>query len=337
MDKNHSVEMTPLFPEKSLPLLVKPAVDDMDFLVWAENHQPLLESKLLRHGALLFRGFNVTQPSDLEHFALKMSGSLLEYRERSSPRHTVSGNIYTSTDYPPHQNIFPHCENSYQFTWPMKLFFQCRVAPSEGGATPIADCRKVLNRIPASIQRRFEEKGVRYIRNFSEELGLTWQTVFQTESREEVEAYCNQNGIRAQWKEDGGLRTISVRPAILQHPKTREWTWFNHAAFFHVTTLDPELSEVLMATYDEEDLPSQTSYGDGTAIPLAELDLIRDAYRCESVSFAWQRGDLLMVDNMLASHSRTPFKGERKILVAMAEPMDRHQFPAVGAGERLHS
>jgi len=48
------------------------------------------------------------------------------------------------------------------------------------------------------------------------------------------------------------------------------------------------------------------------------LDEIRDVYRCHAVQFPWQNGDVMMLDNMLVAHGRTPFKGARKILVAMA-------------------
>lgn len=51
-----------------------------------------------------------------------VSGDLLEYRERSSPRTHVEHNIYTSTEYPAHHPIFLHNENSYAHTWPLNLF-----------------------------------------------------------------------------------------------------------------------------------------------------------------------------------------------------------------------
>ncbi len=37
----------------------------------------------------------------------------------------------------------------------------------------------------------------------------------------------------------------------------------------------------------------------------------------------WQEGDILLIDNMLAAHARSPFTGPRKVLVAMADPHTR--------------
>jgi alpha-ketoglutarate-dependent taurine dioxygenase len=53
------------------------------------------------------------------------------------------------------------------------------------------------------------------------------------------------------------------------------------------------------------------------------VEQIRQAYRQETVAFPWQKGDLLMLDNMLVAHGRNPFSGERKVIVSMAEPHTR--------------
>jgi alpha-ketoglutarate-dependent taurine dioxygenase len=111
-----------------------------------------------------------------------------------------------------------------------------------------------------------------------------------------------------------------VRPAIATHPRTDERTWFNHVAFFHVTTLEPSVRDGLRATMEEQDWPTNTYYGDGSPIEDEVLDEIRKAYGQASVSFAWRRGDLLLLDNMLTAHSRTPYVGQRSILVGMSEP-----------------
>ncbi|MHC5718066.1 MAG: TauD/TfdA family dioxygenase, partial [Nostoc sp.] len=183
----------------------------------------------------------------------------------------------------------------------------------------IADTRKLLQRIDGKICDRFTQKGVMYVRNFGDGFGLPWQTVFQTTNPAEVEAFCHSNGIEFEWKEGNRLRTRQVRQAVATHPQTNELVWFNHAAFFHVSTLEPSIREPLLAEFPESDLPHNTYYGDGSAIEPAVLDEIRAAYQQEMVIFSWQTGDILMLDNMLTVHGRMPFMGARKVVVGMAE------------------
>jgi len=93
------VKLGELHPGQTLPLLIEPLVAGMDLADWAAHHRPFLDTRLHRHGAILFRGFDLREPEHLEAFIRAVAGESLEYRERSSPRHAVQGNIYTSTDY----------------------------------------------------------------------------------------------------------------------------------------------------------------------------------------------------------------------------------------------
>jgi alpha-ketoglutarate-dependent taurine dioxygenase len=313
------VKTDQLAPDQSLPLLIQPALKGVHPAIWAASHRDFIETSLGSHGGLLFRNFKVTTPVEFEQFVKAICGELLEYRERSSPRSAVSGKIYTSTDYPADQSIFLHNENSYQQTWPMKIFFYCAKPAEHGGQTPIADCRRVYQRLSTQTRERFGQKRWMYIRNFGDGMGLSWQTVFQTKDKQVVEEHCRQNGIIPKWKEGNRLRLRAIRSAIAKHPGTGEMTWFNHATFFHVTTLEKSIRDALLAEFREEDLPSNTCYGDGSPIEPAVLDELREAYRQETVCFPWQQGDIMMLDNMLVAHGRAPYGGTRKVLVAMAE------------------
>jgi alpha-ketoglutarate-dependent taurine dioxygenase len=307
-----------------LPLVIEPNPERLDITTWAARNRDFIETQLLHHGGILFRGFEITTPGAFEQLCRAISTELLEYNERSSPRTQVSPNVYTSTDYPANQSIFLHNENSYQRTFPQKIFFFCLTPALSGGETPIADCRKVFQRINPKVRERFLEKGWKYVRNVGDGLGLPWQIIFQTQSPEVVERECLRKGIKVEWKDDQRLRMSTVLPAVVKHPQSGELSWFNHATFFHITTLDPVLREVLLEEFAEEDLPTNTYYGDGSRIEPEVLEELREVYRQQTVSFPYRAGDVMLLDNMLTAHGRAPYSGTRKILVAMADAVDRN-------------
>jgi alpha-ketoglutarate-dependent taurine dioxygenase len=312
------------YPENALPLLMRPATGEVDLITWATNNRELLEKYLLKHGGILFRDFLLrgtgfsTAIEGFKRFITGVSGEPLEYSEPTSPRSQVSGNIYTSTDYPAHQSIFLHNETSYRQNWPLHIFFFCQQPAQQGGETPLADTRKIYERIDPTIRDRFRQKQVLYVRNFGDGMGLPWQTVFQTTEKEVVEQYCRKSGIAWEWKSGNRLRTRTVRPAIVSHPTSGEMLWFNHMTFWHVTTLEPKLRNALLAVYEEADLPNNAYYGDGTPIEHAVLDELRQAYKEETRVFPWQQEDILMLDNMLTAHGRRPFVGPRQVLTGMS-------------------
>lgn len=302
-----------------LPLVVEPAHADVDLVSWAQANRAFVEDTLWTHGGILFRGFGITTADGLERLAAAIAGELLEYRDRATPRSQVQGNVYTSTDYPADQSIELHNESSYAYAWPLKILFCCSIPAQQGGETPIADSRRVFERIPRDVRDRFIEKRLVYVRNFGEYLGTSWQDAFQTNDRAAVEAFCRQNRIECAWLGEDRLRTRQVRPAVLRHQRTGEMVWFNQATAFHQSTLDPEVLETLLREFRPDELPKNVFFADGAPIDDADLAAIRAAYRQETIAFPWRQGDVLLLDNLLVAHGRAPFVGPRKVLVAMAE------------------
>lgn len=303
-----------------LPLTIQPTLEGIDLVSWASNNSEWIEANLLQYGGLLFRNFMLRDNFDLESFIQSIAGNLIEYSYRSTPRSQVRGKIYTSTEYPPEQSIPLHNEMAYSLNWPMKIWFFCVKAAEQGGETPIADSRKVFQRIDPKIKEQFIEKKILYVRNYGEGLDLQWENVFQTTDKLEVEAYCRQAGIDFKWKDENRLSTRQVCQAVATHLKTGDDVWFNQAHLFHVSSLKPEVRESLLSMFREEDLPRNAFYGDGSKIEASVLEEINEIYQQETVTFSWQDGDILMLDNMLVAHGRKPFIGSRKVLVGMAEP-----------------
>lgn len=315
------INIEPLATDGSnFPLVIKPAVKGVDLPIWAELSQSWIQVQLLEHGAILFRDFAVPSVEVFQRTIAAIATEAMEYRYRASPRSQVADRIYTSTDYPADQSIFPHNEHAYSPTFPLKIFFFCQTPAQQGGETPIGSTRNVLARIDPEICDRFIAKQILYVRNFGDGFGLPWQTVFQTTDPVVVDAYCQQQGVETEWKSGDRLRTRQIGPAIIPHPQTGEQIWFNHATFFHVSTLAEPIRTPLLANFADLDLPTQTFYGDGTAIEPEVIEHLRRAYQQEMVTFPWQQGDILLLDNMLAVHARQPFVAPRQVLVGMAEP-----------------
>jgi alpha-ketoglutarate-dependent taurine dioxygenase len=313
------ITLSYLRPGSPLPLVIRPAVAGIDLVEWAAANTRFIESYLLRNGAILFRDFSLSAVEKFERLIEAVSGPLLDYSYRSTPRHVVSGRIYSSTEYPAHQTIPLHNENSYTRNWPMKLsFFSLQVA-ERGGETPLADSRKIYQAMPPEIRECFVRKGLMYVRNYGTGLDLPWQEVFQTTSKAVVEDYCRKGQIEFEWIGAEQIRTRQEGQAAEVHPRTGEPVWFNQAHLFHVSRLPLEVREWLLNSYGEPNLPRNVYFADGSRIEPAMLDEIMRVHEEQAIVFPWREGDVLMLDNMLTAHGRRPFTGKRKVVVGIAE------------------
>jgi alpha-ketoglutarate-dependent taurine dioxygenase len=308
----------PLLDSRPLPVVVE-APRGCD-LAWLASHRPALDDLLLGPGAVLLRGFELGTLERFQGLVRVFTDELLDYTYQSTPRSRIGDGIFTSTEYPADQEIPLHSEMSFASRWPMRIWFGCLTVAAEHGETPIADARAVYRRIDPAVRERFARLGVMYVRNYHPYLDLPWQDVFGTSDRDEVEAFCRRAGIGVEWKEGDLLCTRQVCQGIAEHPRTGDPVWFNQAHLFHVSSLPEEARESLELSFDEAELPRNAYYGDGSAIGAGELREVRRALSSEEVRFEWREGDVLMLDNMLVAHGRRPFRGARRVVVAMADP-----------------
>ena len=317
-----------LDPARTLPFLVEydpsdgPAEQGL-LISWYKEHEQFIDQKLLEHGAILFRGFNVNTPGAFARLTRSIAPGLLDCLDDNGPRTKITSGIYTSTEYPAAYQLSMHSEYAYSHKFPARLFFCCIVEPGQGGETPLADNRQILKRLNPGVVEEFTSRRVKYLRNLhgGSGFGLSWQAAFQTTNRADVEKYCRDMLINYEWKEDGGLRLHHTFVSVIEHPRTGEPVWFNQAPQFHPSDYPKDIYESLLSSYrgKEDELPQTSLFGDDTPIDDAALKHIRETMFEQATVFAWQEGDVVMIDNVLVSHGRMPFSGQRKILLAMAD------------------
>jgi amino acid adenylation domain-containing protein len=307
-----------LTPGETLPLVVQPTDGEIDFVDWAKSDREFIETQLLKHGAILFRGFSVNSASEFETVAQAICPELFgEYGDL--PREGVGGKVYASTPYPADKAILFHNESSHLQRFPLKIWFFCVQPAQQGGETPIVDCRKIYQLLDPKLREKLANKQLMYVRNYIEGLDVSWQNFFRTTDKAVVEEYCSKAGIDFEWLPGEGLRTRQVRPAIAKHPKTGELVFFNQIQLHHLSFLDSAVRDSLLSLFGEEKLPRNVYYGDGSPLEESVIQEINEIYQQSQVSFPWQKGDILMLDNLLTAHSRNPYVGSRKIVVAMGE------------------
>jgi len=312
---------------------------------WLADSAIAVKATLNKHGALRFRGFDVTAPAALEQIARAITPELKNDYLGTSPRDAVTDYVFHASELPGFYPIPQHCEMSFCAHPPRWLFFSAMIAPAaDCGETPLCDFRKVWRDMNPGVRERFVERGLRIVRNYAapdapagDQMQLkAWDEMFQSRDKAVVEAKCKEEGFEPEWKADGGLRIWSDSPVFRLHPETGEPAWYNHLTTFHVSTPAGEYKRIYAfrptehnkAFYDlaqslEQDMRGKapvdrsmhTMYGDGSEIPDADIEHVRDIVWQHMQINAWQRGDVVAIDNASVSHGRLPYEGERQILV----------------------
>jgi alpha-ketoglutarate-dependent taurine dioxygenase len=288
---------------------------------WAAEHHDALRAAVAAHGCVLVRGLGLAEPGAMAAVFRRLAHSLMPEREPFAPRRRYTDGVYSSSKWPPNQQMCMHHEMSYALEFPGMLMFACLEAPASGGATGLADAAAVLDALPAELTGRFEKEGWLLARTYHEEIGASAAEAFGTEDRSAVARYCRAHAIDLDRRPDGSLRTRQHRSAVIHHPAGGRRLWFNQIAFLSEWTMEPEVREYLTDVYGPDGLPFTTRFGNGDPIGEDVIRTINEAYDAHTVRAPWRAGDLLLVDNLRTAHGREPFEGPREILASLADPV----------------
>src|SRR6266851_6813151 len=117
---------------------------------WAAEHRDALRAAVVEYGSLLVRGLGLRDVADIEAVFRRL-GSLMTEKEAFAARQSYAHGVYSSSKWPPNQPMCMHHELSYAHEFPGLMLFACLVAPTDGGATPVADSPTVLRALPMEL------------------------------------------------------------------------------------------------------------------------------------------------------------------------------------------
>ena len=291
-----------------------------DCVEWVKANLGELETQLRQSGAILFRGFPIDSAESFDEFSNAFGYPNFTYQESLSNavRINFTKRVFTANEAPKEVEIFLHHEMAQTPISPSKLFFFCKSAADEGGATPL--CRsdmlfaELAQDMPA-LAADFVKKGLKYTTHMPAQddhgsgQGRSWSSTLSVETKEEAESKLAELAYSWQWKPDGSLKaTTPVLPAVIDLGEGRQ-------VFYN------QLIAAYMGWKGVRENPSSAiTFGDGTPIPVEGLERAVALSRKFTFDLPWQDGDVALVDNYIAMHGRKSYSGERKrqVLVALA-------------------
>ena len=341
------------------PLVVRPKHDSSIYFLtgFVNNNRGWLDSQLTQYGAILFRGFGLNTTDQVETAIQALEPYLSDTYRGTSPRSAQDGTkyVFSSAEVPSHFPIAQHLEMSFLPALPRRVFFSALQAPQlTGGETALADFRQVYRAIPKTLREKMLSKKLRYTRTlhrrgfrWSPDVASqkSWSEVYGTNDKAKVEEIAKEEGIPMRWGRKDSIVSQYESNAFERHPQTGEMTWFNHAQVFHWTSFPAELWYAFRRTKDlrfffhsaaiwvfsifwygllRRRMALNVTFGDGSAISIREMQQIRKAIHKNMVLNRWEKGDLVMIDNLSTSHGRQPtYDHGRRVVVAWSDVVEK--------------
>lgn len=286
---------------------------------WIGENLKILKKELSCSGALLFRGFPVTDAASYDSFFSAFEYKNFTYKESLSNavRINYTDQVFSANEAPKHVEISLHNEMAQTPIFPNIISLFCEKTADSGGATVLCRSDVVYQKIAAAepqLTAKLAEVGIRYTTiipsgdNLDSAQGRGWQSTLSVETKDQAEEKLNSLGYRWEWQSDESLLAqTKVLPAIKSLDNGRQ-VFFNQ----------------IIAAYQgwagvKENPSKGLCFGDGSNIPKHYLDTLCAIAEETAYDLMWQNGDVAVVDNHIAMHGRRPYGGDsvRRVLVVL--------------------
>lgn len=315
-----------------------------DVCEWVTAELEMIDDAITNRGGLLLRGLHLIADAEAFHRVLEIiNPSLRDYLGGTSPRDAVYGKVMTATSTPHDWSIILHQEMAYTSNPPDRISFFAELPASRGGHSVVGCMKDVVDLIDPDVRRRLEKGRLRLRRTLPSErfahlkpgIQKTWSAVFQTDDRAEVERVAESKGWAITWLRGGSLQLLQEAvPPIRSHRQTGREVWCNQAHFFPPVCMmawaksdgrQQDHDALHNAYASTPELLDTMCLADGE--PVAEADALHLFEVMKSIERAvkLQKSDILLLDNILFSHGRTAFQGQRRILVGLSDHSRTHR------------
>ncbi len=291
------------------------------------SDRAMLRALLLAHGGLLLRGLPVTSAQDFEAVAREFLPVQESYIGGVSRRSRVHNNVYNTTEAPRELVIEQHLEATHTPRPPATILFNCQTPPQRFGETPLASFVQLYEALPEPLTEQLASERVVYTRELMDResrlyrllpssvtrsLALSWQEVSGCDDFSAAREALEREGYEVTTRGARRLRTRCCQPLISNHPHTGRRRWYLSDQITRRLPWHTRWPRRLLRSR----LGMEFALESGREFPPGVLDLVHATIARLRFSFAWQRGDVLVLDNDQMSHGRNAYAGDRLILTA---------------------
>jgi alpha-ketoglutarate-dependent taurine dioxygenase len=297
-----------------------------------------VESRLKKQGYAFIRGAGITNSEKLKllHPVL-FPKSIYDYHQQGGIYHGTRKEVFGVYEFfnvkTRFWNMAVHHDLSYRLVIPSRGCIAHYHKAEEGGNTPLYDNRVLwydFMNLYYDLMLELSQEGIIYIKNLPDEKNQVktllwreaditpWQENYPNMTPSQITSTIEQRGETAQWQDDGTLRVSCHIPAFRVHPITGERFYCNQILSWDARNFWQWPGQPF-EKYAFIDRPTHAQIGNGRDLTDEEYLGLLELHNRYAMSTPWENGDIVVWDNIRISHSRDPYKGERRLAISWGD------------------